>query len=39
LQVLKKMYPEENSDTKMWIETLSKALRKAYPELNSDLPL
>lgn len=39
LKALKKMYPEENSDTKIWIETLSKALRKAYPELNSDLPL
>lgn len=39
LQALKKMYPEEPSNVKLWIETLSKALRSTYPELNTDLPL
>jgi len=39
LQALKKLYPEENSDVKIGIETLSRALRKSYPELNTDLPL
>lgn len=39
LQALKKIYPEENVKVKVWIETLSKALRSAYPELNEELPL
>lgn len=38
LQALKKLYPEENSEVKLWIEALSKALRKSYPELNNELP-
>ncbi len=39
LQALKKIYPEENVKVKVWIETLSKALRSTYPELNDELPL
>ena len=38
LEALKKIYPEENIDIKLWIEALSKALRKTYPELNNELP-
>lgn len=38
LQVLKKMYDEENSEVKKWIEILSSALRSTYKELNSELP-
>lgn len=38
LQVLKKYYPEENSEVKKWIEAYSASVRKAYPELDKELP-
>lgn len=38
LKVLKKYYPEENSEVKKWIEAYSASVRKAYPELNEELP-
>lgn len=39
LQVLKKYYPEENSEVQKWIEAYSVSVRKAYPELDKELPL
>lgn len=38
LKVLKKYYPEENSEVKKWIEAYSTSVRNAYPELNKELP-
>ena len=38
LKILKKYYPEENSEVKKWIEAYSASVRKFYPELNEELP-
>lgn len=38
LEVLKKYYPEENSEVKKWIEAYSASVRKFYSELNEEIP-
>lgn len=39
LKVLKKYYPEENSEVRKGIEAYSASVRKFYSELNEEIPL